>query len=547
MPIESTISAYQKVLPNFCFATAQTFSENFAQQRYKKKMEEPDESKADERAQRCWDSWLTFDSQLPTQILLPHPMWYRARLLIHDWMREFATSQDVDFPSGSSVIGTKGYNSIEAWLSAHRWTCTEENLSDFHRLVCSHKALKRAFKRRYNRWYREANFDLTLKESNHLLWQRLRCSKRISFWKFERVVSIVRGSRFSRVPKNNVDDRPINIEPLGNVMVQRQIGVGIRNLLKKVLHIDLKSLQHTHRNRIKSSIATIDLKNASDAISTALVEFLFPSWFVEKLHKARCDMVYGFDGEYHMPKKISSMGNGFTFELMTLILTALCRVLDDKATVFGDDIIVSKEVAPSVVSHLESVGFVVNKDKSFLSGPFRESCGGNYHDDEGYIESYDFKYPTSIADCALIYNKAAKLGRRYPSFKELEQTLRNITPKALRGGALDSAACTIDPWTLGYDEDLPIYFGCNAGVPIPARGLKRHYHYREVKKFPCFVYVNTKRSRLAIDLKVFHWAKYEMYLSAGGKTEDQITGRGSWVQRDILQCDGLVGYFTEKG
>jgi hypothetical protein len=88
-------------------------------------------------------------------------------------------------------------------------------------------------------------------------------------------------------------------------------------------------------------------------------------------------------------EKFSSMGNGFTFELETLIFAAIALVitrecgfsgrLGSDVFVFGDDIIVKNGVARPLKSVLEFLGFELNAEKSYFGDePFRESCGGDY-------------------------------------------------------------------------------------------------------------------------------------------------------------------------
>jgi len=84
----------------------------------------------------------------------------------------------------------------------------------------------------------------------------------------------------------------------------------------------------------------------------------------------------------------STMGNGFTFPLMTLLFTVILdeflRERGDRYTpyrdgVFGDDIILPNTWSTEFVHLLEEIGFSVNLDKSFTTGFFRESCGGDYY------------------------------------------------------------------------------------------------------------------------------------------------------------------------
>jgi hypothetical protein len=82
------------------------------------------------------------------------------------------------------------------------------------------------------------------------------------------------------------------------------------------------------------------------------------------------------------------MGNGYTFELESCIFAAICAEclsirgheakLGEDLFVFGDDIIVPIDSADLVVSTLRWLGFETNNEKSFLKGPFRESCGGDF-------------------------------------------------------------------------------------------------------------------------------------------------------------------------
>jgi len=90
------------------------------------------------------------------------------------------------------------------------------------------------------------------------------------------------------------------------------------------------------------------------------------------------------------------MGNGFTFPLETAIFAcaveAVYKVFGRKLKksnlprgrfgnfgVFGDDIICESDKATHVIRLLELLGFTTNASKSFVIGPFRESCGGDYY------------------------------------------------------------------------------------------------------------------------------------------------------------------------
>nr|UUW21309.1 MAG: RNA replicase beta chain [Sanya fiers-like virus 19] len=206
-----------------------------------------------------------------------------------------------------------------------------------------------------------------------------------------RDLSIVRGNRFTTVPKDARKVRGIAVEPSLNVFYQLGVGSAIRQRLRRV-GIDLQYGQDVHRAKarfgsLSGDLATIDLSSASDTVCRALVELLLPeSWF-RSLDSLRSPFTQ-VDGHWHRLEKFSSMGNGFTFELETLLFLAISfSVLTlgghmpregINLLVYGDDIIVPAVGAPDVISALRFFGFTPNRRKTFWSGAFRESCGGDY-------------------------------------------------------------------------------------------------------------------------------------------------------------------------
>lgn len=201
-------------------------------------------------------------------------------------------------------------------------------------------------------------------------------------------VEVVRGSAYFTVPKTATKLRGACKEPELNMLCQKGIGSMIRRRLRHV-RIDLNDQS---RNRLMAlqgsrtgSLATIDLSNASDSVSLLLLDLLPESWR-KYINMTRSEEVQLPDGTWHRLAKVSSMGNGFTFELESLIFWALaasCVDLlqwpDRRVGVYGDDIIVHHVVAPHLLAVLSYLGFIPNAEKTFVSGPFRESCGGHYH------------------------------------------------------------------------------------------------------------------------------------------------------------------------
>jgi len=187
------------------------------------------------------------------------------------------------------------------------------------------------------------------------------------------------------VPKSYKTDRAIVVEPSLNSFVQ----LGVNDYLVDRFRRFGLDLSTQERNRscakegsLTGDLATLDLKSASDTIATELVYDLLPrDWFL-LLNQLRTSSV-DCGGWTVKVDKFSSMGNGFTFPLESLIFYALaCACVNEeeehRVSVYGDDIIVPTSAAPELMRLLNCVGFVVNEKKSYWKGPFRESCGADF-------------------------------------------------------------------------------------------------------------------------------------------------------------------------
>jgi hypothetical protein len=152
---------------------------------------------------------------------------------------------------------------------------------------------------------------------------------------------------------------------------------------------------------INGCLATLDLSEASDRVlNRHVVELLsgFPqlSAAVQATRSTKADV----PGHGVIPlAKFASMGSALCFPIEAMVFTTiivaavsyergelptrqLIKQLIGQVRVYGDDIIVPVEYVPRVVQFLHSFGLVVNMDKSFWNGKFRESCGGDYYDGE---------------------------------------------------------------------------------------------------------------------------------------------------------------------
>jgi len=198
----------------------------------------------------------------------------------------------------------------------------------------------------------------------------------------------VLGNSIVKVPKSYKTDRTIAKEPCLNIYIQKGIGRVIRHRLKRV-NVDLddqeRNQQAARLGSLDGSLATIDLSMASDTVAFELVSNLLPNewWYALE----QCRSPYGTlpSGDLVHYQKFSSMGNGYTFELESLIFWAICQSvccpldeLDYRVCVYGDDLVVPTEHFKTVVERLEEAGFKPNSKKTFGSGPYRESCGKHF-------------------------------------------------------------------------------------------------------------------------------------------------------------------------
>lgn len=189
------------------------------------------------------------------------------------------------------------------------------------------------------------------------------------------------------VPKNAKTHRTVLVEPTINGVIQGGYGKYISRRLLRV-GIDLSDQARNKRlariGSLTGELATLDLSSASDLISKGLVAHLLPLDWYCALSACRTPVAV-LDGERLELEKFSSMGNGFTFPLQSLIFWALVTACQDsfesalKVSVYGDDIICPTGSVPAVLEVFQYCGFEINKLKSYWEGPFRESCGGDYY------------------------------------------------------------------------------------------------------------------------------------------------------------------------
>lgn len=309
-------------------------------------------------------------------------------------------------------------------------------------------------------------------------WLAAEIQRSASFGDFR----VVEGSRLSFVPKTNDVSRSICIEPVLNMLVQKGLGNSLERRLRQYFGIDLACQQEKNRElarigSVEDSYVTIDLASASDTISLAMLEEFLPRHVLSLLKLLRSPVTtVSLTGEQLRLNMVSTMGNGFTFPLQTMLFACVveaCSRVAEMPLVFprgkhlgsfginGDDIVCSKELHGMVVRLLSLLGFEVNRSKSFHEGPFRESCGGDFfrgHNVRGVYVKTLSEPGSRYAAINLLNRWSARF--QIPVSRTVRRLLRSVE------------YLPVPPW-----EDL------SAGIHVPwsmVKGLRRDKHTASV-------------------------------------------------------------------
>lgn len=294
---------------------------------------------------------------------------------------------------------------------------------------------------------------------------------RVSFVETHRIPEYIRGAfevvshnKITYVPKDARTDRAIAIESHIGVALQLGAGQTLRGKLRRI-GLDLSSqatvnrglalLGSTCRLPIHLRPVTLDLEMASDTLCLETVRLLLPPDWFDLLNQIRAP--FGETPEEGHAKrrvayeKFSSMGNGFTFELETLIFWAVaavatrrCLGFDSEVVAsFGDDMVVPFGAAGLTVELLDLLGFSVNTEKSFFFGPFRESCGEDYFEGTLVRPFFLKRRIKSAKDLIFLHNslrdhseswmRAGVLGDTSEVSRVLRDFLPSIVERHLRG------------------------------------------------------------------------------------------------------------------
>jgi len=226
------------------------------------------------------------------------------------------------------------------------------------------------------------------------------------------------------VPKTRKTPRVIAIEPTAMQYMQQAL---MRSLVPKLESNQFQFLgfidqapnrQMAMDGSLTGRLATLDLSEASDRVLNSIVLRLTRAWpsFSEALQASRSRSAFLPTGQRVRLSKFASMGSALCFPVEAMVFCTIVLYgiqlaenrrlsrsdlvgLRGRVRVYGDDIIIPVNYTEEVVASLESFGLKVNHGKSFWTGKFRESCGGDFYDGTDVTPVRLKKYaPTSRRD-----------------------------------------------------------------------------------------------------------------------------------------------------
>lgn len=313
-------------------------------------------------------------------------------------------------------------------------------------------SLKAAYANPQNKW------GLATHTTQGTSWWMSAWNDKFQDGKFWSNLELVTSNRVMTVPKNAKTDRVIAAEPDWNMFFQLGMGACFRRRLQRVgllrsprvgdrvtpeTEAQCRQKMYARVGSRYGNYATIDLRAASDTITLAVCDLLYPPKLFRMLCQLRSPQGVLPDGTTITYEKISSMGNGNTFELETSLFWAIASVAanSEDVHVYGDDIIVPTETATRVIETLRLFGFIANPKKTHISGLFRESCGGHYFNGTDVTPPYfrkNLDRLTSVISgynslCQRVNGQGVSQTLCYGLMEGLGTLLRRQVPKALFG------------------------------------------------------------------------------------------------------------------
>lgn len=357
---------------------------------------------------------------------------------------------------------------------------------------------------------------------------------------------VVDGNRVTTVPKDSTTDRVIAVEPRANIFLQKGVGNFVRGRLQR-FGIDLSKQEINQawaHLALSMDLCTIDLSSASDTIAKELVYQLLPIDWAVYLDDIRSPfgVLSKASSKY---QKFSSMGNGFTFEIESLIFYALCAATQDLVaskvdwrltSVYGDDLIIPKWAYAETCEMLRYCGFEVNSKKSYSEGLFYESCGKHYFGGEEVTPVYQKELLDEV-EAMRLGNRLMRWSERYSS--SLPEKAWHVLRRAYRL----LSDCQIPPGAHGDDGWV---------VPKSYRLKKdRNHGYRcRVVRFIKSSLPANDEAMLAYSLRKLSWRSKSIYAPKPGihyeSNRLSLEDRIGFLFVEIPEGDGRVEHVVES-
>lgn len=223
-------------------------------------------------------------------------------------------------------------------------------------------------------------------------------------------------SRVVFVPKGIDSKRTICMEPAVHQYVQQSVLQELMEFFEHHTHLrHIIKLRDSSQNKTLAGRAyeeqycTIDLSSASDTVSWSLVRDVFKGTrILPGIWATRSRVTTLPDNTELRSLKFAPMGSALCFPVECLVFAACCEYVVRKSglrrprmaySVYGDDIVIKRQYGEALCELLVSLGFILNRDKSFLSGAFYESCGGEFyrgHDVSPFRLPRKFQYKRAL-------------------------------------------------------------------------------------------------------------------------------------------------------
>lgn len=343
--------------------------------------------------------------------------------------------------------------------------------------------------------------------------------------------------RMTSVPKDRLKRRLIGIEHAKMQFVQQGLAASLRatewfrrwvTLEDQRQHIAFAARD---LGRVTSwgdpmGVCTIDLKDASDRISVGLVEYLLPELFpsLACASSSYAQLPAESGGELIPLGMMATMGNGFCFELETLvfhIVASLCgRIYDDasglgvchglehyasRVRVYGDDVIAPIEWFPVIEKIFAQLGWIINDHKTAVTPGFLETCG-TYITPQAHVKRF----------CPTLQTVDVS-GRSTELAWETEQGRVSTALAALRSG---------------------LHHTCSAiGLPVLAKASYRWNHQFQRSEIKLTGVVEDKRP-LSVTDEIRLWAYWVTNLTSHKRREEGLGTfrvKPKWIPWDVVK------------